>query len=69
MRGVKFLVGTQAADGSWLVRSRAVIRQMCDDERRHGESGRALGAAELPFPVKLAMRTASKVMTRTAYWV
>ncbi len=50
-------------------RSRAVILQMRDDEHRHGESGRALGAAELPYPVKLAMRAASKVMTRTAYWV
>jgi 3-demethoxyubiquinol 3-hydroxylase len=50
------------------LRSRAVVTQMRDDERRHGETGRALGAAELPYPVKLAMRAASKVMTRTAYW-
>lgn len=50
-------------------RSRAVILQMRDDEHRHGESGRALGAAELPYPVKLAMRAASRVMTRTAYWI
>ncbi|MEO7742395.1 MAG: 2-polyprenyl-3-methyl-6-methoxy-1,4-benzoquinone monooxygenase, partial [Usitatibacter sp.] len=51
------------------LRSRAVILQMRDDEHRHGESGRALGAAELPYPVKLAMRAASRVMTRSAYWV
>jgi ubiquinone biosynthesis monooxygenase Coq7 len=51
------------------LRSRAVVRQMRDDERRHGESGRAMGAADPPYPVKLAMRVASKVMTRTAYWV
>lgn len=50
-------------------RSRAVILQMRDDENRHGESGRALGAADLPYSVRLAMRAASKVMTRTAYWV
>jgi ubiquinone biosynthesis monooxygenase Coq7 len=49
--------------------SRAIVAQMRDDERRHGESGRALGAAELPHVVKLAMRAASKVMTRTTYWV
>lgn len=49
--------------------SRAIVAQMRDDERRHGESGRALGAADLPYPVKLAMRAASKVMTRTAFWV
>jgi ubiquinone biosynthesis monooxygenase Coq7 len=50
-------------------RSRAVIEQMREDESRHGAVGRALGGDELPLPVKLAMRMASKVMTRTAYWV
>jgi ubiquinone biosynthesis monooxygenase Coq7 len=50
-------------------RTRAVLAQMRDDENRHGAAGRALGGAELPYVVKLAMRTASKVMTRTAYWV
>lgn len=49
--------------------SRAVLEQMRLDEMRHGESGRALGAAELPGVVKRAMRVASKVMTSTAYWV
>ena len=50
-------------------RSRAVLEQMRDDERRHGAMGRSLGAAELPLPVKAAMRLASRVMTRTAYYV
>ena len=50
-------------------RSRAILEQMRDDEDRHGQTGRALGAAELPQPVKVAMRVFSKVMTRTAYWV
>jgi ubiquinone biosynthesis monooxygenase Coq7 len=50
-------------------RSRAVVTQMRDDERRHGSTGRALGGEELPYAVKLAMRAASRVMTRTAYWV
>lgn len=50
-------------------RSRAVLEQMREDERRHGSMGRALGAAELPLPVKAAMRVASQVMTRAAYWV
>ena len=49
-------------------RTRAMVLQMRDDERRHGQAGWALGAAELPYPVKAAMRAASKVMTRTAYW-
>ena len=50
-------------------RSRAVVQQMREDEHRHGSMGRALGAAGLPIPVKLAMRAASRVMTGTAYWV
>ena len=50
-------------------RTRAVLAQMREDESRHGAAGRALGGAELPYVVKLAMRAASKVMTRTAYWV
>ena len=50
-------------------RTRAVLAQMRDDENRHGAAGRALGGAELPYVVKAAMRAASKVMTRTAYWV
>ena len=50
-------------------RSREIVTQMRDDENRHGAMGRAMGGAELPLPVKLAMRGVSKVMTRTAYWV
>jgi len=50
-------------------RSRAIVTQMRDDEARHGSMGRALGAAQLPLPVKAAMRMASRVMTRTAYYV
>ena len=50
-------------------RSRAVVEQMHADERRHGQTGRDLGASELPLAVKAAMRLASRVMTRTAYYV
>lgn len=49
--------------------SRAIVERMREDERRHGDAGRALGTTDLPYPVKLAMRVASKVMTRTAFWV
>lgn len=49
--------------------SRAVLEQMREDENRHGAAGRALGAEDLPLPVRLAMKAASRVMTRTAYWV
>jgi len=50
-------------------RSRAILTQMREDENRHGETGRALGGAELPRPVKGVMKLFSKVMTRTAYYV
>ncbi len=49
--------------------SRAIVLQMRDDEARHGAMGRALGARELPAPVKAAMRAAARAMTGTAYWV
>ena len=50
-------------------RTRAVVEAMRADEARHRESALALGAAELPEPVKLAMRLASRVMTTVAYRV
>ena len=48
-------------------RSQAIVRQMKDDEARHAASARQAGAAELPLPVRWAMRAAAKVMTTTAY--
>ena len=39
------------------------------DEARHRETALGLGAAELPQPVRLAMRLASKLMTTVSYHV
>jgi len=50
-------------------RSRAILEEMKSDEVRHAAVAKAAGGASLPGPVKLAMRLASKVMTRSAYWV
>jgi 3-demethoxyubiquinol 3-hydroxylase len=50
-------------------RTRAVVETMRADEARHRASALELGAAELPAPVKRAMRLASKVMTTVAYRV
>ncbi len=50
-------------------KSRAVVEQMYVDETLHSEMAKRLGGADLPFPVKLAMRASSKILTRTAYWV
>jgi ubiquinone biosynthesis monooxygenase Coq7 len=54
-----------AADRS----SRAIVQRMMEDEARHADDARAAGAIELPTPVKLAMRLAAKLMTRTAHHV
>jgi ubiquinone biosynthesis monooxygenase Coq7 len=48
-------------------RSRAILEQMRDDEVRHASTGRSLGGAELPAPIRAAMRLVAKVMTGTAY--
>jgi len=48
-------------------RSRAILEQMRADEVGHANTGESLGAAELPAPVKGAMRLMAKVMTETAY--
>ena len=48
-------------------RTRAVVEAMRADEAKHRASALALGAAELPEPVRRAMRLASKVMTTVAY--
>lgn len=51
------------------LRTRAVVEAMRADESRHRETAVALGAAELPSPVKAAMRALAKVMTTVAYRV
>ena len=50
-------------------KSRAVLEQMKDDEARHARAAIEHGAAELPAPVKLAMKLGSRVMTRTSFWI
>ena len=49
--------------------SQAIVRQMKDDEARHAASASAAGAAELPLPVRWAMRAAARVMTTTAHYL
>ena len=46
-----------------------ILEQMKQDEIEHAQTAVRLGARELPLPVKLAMKAASKVMTSTAYYV
>lgn len=49
--------------------SRAIVEQMRADEIQHARSATQAGGVDLPFPVTMAMRAASKVMTRTAYYI
>ncbi len=48
-------------------RSRAVVRQMREEERQHGQNATRAGGQRLPKPVRRLMRAASRVMTTTAY--
>jgi ubiquinone biosynthesis monooxygenase Coq7 len=50
-------------------RTRAIVEQMKRDEAAHADMAAALGARELPLPVKHAMKVTAKVMTSTSYWV
>lgn len=52
-----------AADG----KSRAIVDQMRRDEIGHAEMAVQFGAAELPPPVRLGMRTTARVMTALSY--
>jgi ubiquinone biosynthesis monooxygenase Coq7 len=48
-------------------RTRAVVEAMRTDEAKHRDTALALGAAELPDAVKVAMRALAKFMTTVAY--
>ena len=50
-------------------KSRAIVEQMRVDEIEHGNAARALGAAEMPVPLRGAMQAVSKVMTGVAYYI
>ena len=51
------------------LRSRAIVRQMKDDEAGHAIAAEQAGAARLPLPVRWAMRVAGRIMTTTAHYV
>ncbi len=49
--------------------SRAIVRQMQADEARHAQQAQAAGGVELPAPIRMVMRWAARVMTRTAHYI
>jgi ubiquinone biosynthesis monooxygenase Coq7 len=50
-------------------KSRAIVAQMKEDEARHADTALAHGAAELPEPIKQAMRMSAHLMTVSTYRV
>jgi ubiquinone biosynthesis monooxygenase Coq7 len=50
-------------------KTHAILQQMHEDEARHADMAQAAGGAPFPAPIKLLMKTVSKVMTKTAYWI
>lgn len=47
--------------------SRAIVAQMKDDEARHADEALRAGGAAMPAPVRWLMKSAARVMTRTAH--
>jgi len=50
-------------------KSRAIVKQMRDDEIAHGAAAQQLGARELPVAVRQVMTGMAKVMTSVAYYI
>jgi ubiquinone biosynthesis monooxygenase Coq7 len=50
-------------------RSRAILEQMTHDEMQHGAKAASMGGKPLPYPVALAMRATSRLMTKGSYWI
>lgn len=50
-------------------RSRAIVAQMKIDETHHGTVALEAGGRDLPQAIRTLMGLASRVMTRTAYWI
>lgn len=48
-------------------KTHAILEQMLIDEREHGDLALEAGGKEFPAPVKLAMTSLSKLMTKTTY--
>jgi ubiquinone biosynthesis monooxygenase Coq7 len=48
-------------------KSHAILNQMINDEREHGESAKKAGGANLPLPIKQAMSVMSVLMKKTTY--
>jgi ubiquinone biosynthesis monooxygenase Coq7 len=50
-------------------KSRQILARMREDEARHAASAMESGGAVLPKPVKMVMRSVSRLMTQSSYWI
>lgn len=50
-------------------RSRRILEQMKLDEIHHAQLAKSAGGADLPAPVRSAMKLTSRLMTRSVYWI
>jgi len=50
-------------------KSRQILTQMREDERKHQDNALALGGANFPAPVKAVMQRISALMTRSTHWI
>ena len=50
-------------------KTRAILEQMKEDEIKHGHTAMEAGGAELPAPIKQAMKLTSKIMTKSVYYL
>lgn len=50
-------------------KSRAILAQMKADEVHHAQIAKAAGGADLPVPIRAAMKLTSRIMTKTVYWL
>ena len=51
------------------LKTRALLRQMQQDELQHKEEAIQKGARSFPAPIQVAMRYSAKIMTKTAYYI
>ena len=50
-------------------KSRAILEQMKEDEMQHATTAIEAGGADLPLPIRSAMKLTSKIMTKSAYYL
>jgi ubiquinone biosynthesis monooxygenase Coq7 len=48
-------------------KSQLILQKMLEDEQRHGDNALEAGGTDFPRPVKDAMSSVSRLMTRTSY--